>query len=121
MTPLPIRWVLVRDPSGELEPRASFTTDPTQPAVEIVEAFVLRWTIEVTFEESRAHLGMETQRQGSDVAIERETPGLFGLSSRVVLMANALHPDGKVSIQQTAWDEKKEATCSDVLATVRRH
>jgi DDE superfamily endonuclease len=121
LKPLPIRWVLVRDPSGELEPRAYFTTDPTQTVVEIVEAFILRWTIEVMFEESRAHLGIETQRQWSDLAIERETPCLFGLYSLVVLMANALHPDGKVPIQQTAWYEKKEATFSDVLATVRRH
>jgi hypothetical protein len=121
LKPLPIRWVLVRDPSGELEPRAYFTTDPAQTAVEIVEAFILRWTIEVMFEESRAHLGIETQRQWSDLAIERETPCLFGLYSLVVLMANALHPDGKVPIQQTAWYEKKEATFSDVLATVRRH
>ncbi|MGE3438873.1 MAG: transposase [Blastocatellales bacterium] len=57
---LPIRWVLVRDPSGELDPKAYFTTDPRQTAVEVLEAFVLRWTIEVTFEESRAHLGVET-------------------------------------------------------------
>jgi len=121
LKPLPIRWVLVRDPSGELDPKAYFTTDPRQTAVEVVEAFVLRWTIEVTFEESRAHIGIESQRQWSDLAIERETPCLFGLYSLVVLMAKALHPDGKVPIQRTAWYEKKEATFSDVLATVRRH
>lgn len=78
LKPLPIRWVLVRDPSGELDPKAYFTTDPGQTAVEVVEAFVLRWTIEVTFEESRAHIGIETQRQWSDLAIERTTPCLFG-------------------------------------------
>ncbi|MCI0353165.1 MAG: transposase [Acidobacteriales bacterium] len=121
LKPLPIRWVLVRDPSGELDPKAYFTTDPIQTAVEVVETFVLRWTIEVTFEESRAHIGIETQRQWSDLAIERTTPCLFGLYSLVALLANALHPDGKVPIQQTAWYEKKEATFSDVLATVRRH
>ncbi len=118
---LPIRWVLVRDPSGALDPKAYFTTDPTQAEVEVVEAFVLRWTTEVTFEESRAHLGIETQRQWSDLAIERTTPCLFGLYSLVFLLAHALHPDGKVPIQQTAWYEKEEATFSDVLATVRRH
>jgi len=60
LKPLPIRWVLVRDPSGELDPKAYFTTDPRQTGAEVVEAFVLRWTIEVTFEESRAHIGIET-------------------------------------------------------------
>ena len=121
MKALPIRWVLVRDPFGELEPKAYFTTDPGQLAVAVIEAFVLRWTTEVLFEESRAHLGIETQRQWSDLAIDRTTPCLFGLYSLVFLLANALHPDGNIPIQQTAWYEKKEATFSDVLATVRRH
>ena len=121
LKPLPIRWVLVRDPVGELDPKAYFTTDPAQAAASVIEAFVLRWTIEVMFEESRAHLGIETQRQWSDLAIERTPPCLFGLSSLVALLTHALHPDGNVPIRQTAWYEKKEATFSDMLATVRHH
>lgn len=121
LKPLPIRWVLVRDPLGELDPRAYFTTLPTQAAASVVAAFVLRWTIEVMFEESRAHLGIETQRQWSDLAIERTTPCLFGLYSLVALLTHALHADGKVPLRQTAWYEKKEATFSDTLATVRQH
>jgi hypothetical protein len=77
--PLPIRWVLTRDPEGKGEAKAYFSTDQAQCAAEIVEDFVKRWPIEVTFEESRAHLGVETQRQWSDLAIERSTPCLFGL------------------------------------------
>jgi hypothetical protein len=118
---LPVRWVLVRDPSGELDPKAYFTTTPEQSALSVVEAFVMRWTIEVTFEESRAHLGIETQRQWSDLAIERTTPCLFGLYSLVFLLTNALHPDGKIPTWETAWYEKEQATFSDLLATVRRH
>ena len=121
LPPLPIRWTLVRDPAGVLDPRAYFTTDPQQAARAVVEAFVWRWTIEVMFEESRAHLGIETQRQWSDLAIERTTPCLLGLASLVALLAHALHPDGKVPVQQTAWYEKEAATFADVLATVRRH
>src|SRR3989441_13316590 len=78
-------------------------------------------TIEVTYEESRAHLGVETQRQWADLAIERSTPCLLGLYSLVVLLGHALHPDGTVPVQQTAWYPKTQATFSDVLATVRRH
>lgn len=121
LKPLAIGWVLVRDPLGELEVRAYFSTEPTQAAPAVVEAFVQRWNIEVTFEESRAHLGIETQRQWSDLAIERSTPCLFGLYSVVALLTNALHPDGQVPIQCTAWYEKPEATFADMLATVRRH
>jgi hypothetical protein len=118
--PLPLRWVLTRDPEGKRDPKAYFSTDQTQSAMEIVEDFVKRWPIEVTFEESRAHLGVETQRQWSDAAIERSTPCLLGLYSVVVLLGQALHPDGAIPVQQAAWYPKRQATFSDVLATVRR-
>ncbi|HYU76143.1 MAG TPA: transposase [Ktedonobacteraceae bacterium] len=119
--PLPIRWILTRDPEGKREPKAYFSTDQAQSATEIVEDFVKRWPIEVTYEESRAHLGVETQRQWSDLAIERSTPCLFGLYSLVVLLGYALHPDGVIPVQQAAWYPKAQATFSDVLATVRQH
>jgi hypothetical protein len=44
--------------------------------------------MEVTFEEARAHLWIETQRQWSDLAIARTKPVLFGLFT---------HPDGRSS------------------------
>ncbi len=47
-----------------------------------------RWSLEVTFEEGRAHLGIETQRQWSDLAIERTTPLLFGM--RCILIGKFL-------------------------------
>jgi hypothetical protein len=71
-----------------------------------------RWSLEVTFEEGRAHLGIETQRQWSDRAIERSTPLLFG---------QALHPDGHIPVAQTAWYRKHTATFRDVLALVRQY
>jgi hypothetical protein len=117
---LPVRWVLTRDPDGKLEPKAYFCTDQSQSPVEVLGSFIKRWTIEVTFEESRAHLGVETQRQWSDLAIERSTPCLLGMFSLVALFGKALHPDGKVPVQRTAWYHKTEATFSDLLAEVRR-
>ena len=119
--PLPIRWVLTRDPAGKRPPKAIFSTDPTQTAEQIVKDFIKRWSLEVTFEESRAHLGIETQRQWSDLAIERSTPLLFGLYSLVTLCGQQLHPDGQVPIAQAAWYRKHTATFRDVLALVRRH
>jgi hypothetical protein len=118
--PLPIRWVLVRDPAGKLLTRAYFSTDLEQPAPTIITDVVKRWSIEVTFEESRAHLGVETQRQWNDLAIERTTPALFGLFSLVVLLGQALYPHGQLPIPQSAWYHKTEASFSDVLALVRR-
>ena len=74
----------------------------------------------MSFEESRAHLGIETQRQWSDLAIERSTPALLGLYSMIALFGQALHPDGKIPVQQAAWYAKQQATFSDVLMEVRR-
>lgn len=119
--PLPIRWVLTRDPLGKRPPKAIFSTDPTQAAEQIIRDFMKRWSLEVTFEEGRAHLGIETQRQWSDLAIERSTPLLFGLYSLVTLFGQALHPDGQIPVAHAAWYRKHTATFRDVLALVRRH
>ena len=120
-TPLPVRWVLTRDPQGEREARASFSTDQMQSGLSIVTDCMKRWSAEVTFEESRAHLGIETQRQWSDLAIERTTPCLFGLYSLVTLLGLHVYPDGNIPLQQTAWYRKPQATFSDVLFAVRQH
>jgi hypothetical protein len=82
---------------------------------------ISRWSLEVTFEEGRAHLGIETQRQWSDLVIERSTPLLFGLYSLVTLFGRALHPDGHIPVAQAAWYCKHTATFHDVLALVRQH
>ncbi len=119
-TPLPIRWVLVRDPQGDRPTRAFFSTDPCQVAPTIISDFVKRWPLEVTFEEGRAQLGIETQRQWSDLAIERTTPALFALFTLIVLMVHALYPNGLLPLPQSAWYPKTHATFHDLLALVRR-
>jgi len=119
--PVALRWVLIVDPHGDTAPMAVFSTDVDQPVAMIIAALVRRWTIEVTFEETRRHLGVETQRQWSDRAIARTTPALFALFSLVCLMAHRLVAIGQVlPIRATAWYRKSEATFSDVLAMVSR-
>lgn len=117
---VPIRWVLVRDVLGEDEPCAFLSTELAHQPVQILTWFVQRWRMEVTFEESRAHLGIETQRQWSDLAIARSTPILFGLFSLVTLMANALIKDQAKVVRTAAWYAKEQPTFSDALALVRR-
>lgn len=118
--PLPLRWVLTRDPSGQHEPKAYRCTDLAQEPQRIISDYIKRWPLEVTIEESRAHLGIETQRQWSDKAIERSTPALLSMYSLVALFAQALHPDGKIPLAGAAWYSKHQATFSDVLMAVRR-
>ena len=87
----------------------------------IIECFVLRWNIEVTFEETRAHLGVETQRQWSDRSIARTTPLLMGLFSLITLMALKLRAMYQLAPLSASWYQKNgEVTFSDVIAFVRR-
>jgi hypothetical protein len=117
---VPLRWVLIRDGEGTFEPQALLSTDLSLSAQQIVEWFVLRWQLEVTFEEARAHLGVETQRQWSDLAIVRTTPALLALFSLVTLFAHQLLQQQKMPVRQAAWYPKEVATFSDTLAFVRQ-
>ena len=117
---VPIRWVIVRDPLKKFETQAIFSTRTTAAPKQIVEWFIKRWQVEVTFEESRRHLGLETQRQWSAKAIGRETPCLFGLFSLITMVANELAKDGKLRIRSAAWYHKEAATFSDAIGCVRQ-
>jgi hypothetical protein len=117
----PIRYVISRDPEGKLLDAVFACTDLKASAEQIIHWFVLRWGLEVTFEEARAHLGMETQRQWSDLAIARTTPLLLGMFSLVTMLAAKLQPEGKIPVLTTAWYQKTEATFSDCLALARSH
>ena len=118
--PVPIRWVLIRDPQGEYETIALLSTSLELAALQIVNWFVQRWQVEVTFEEVRAHLGVETQRQWSDKAIERTTPILLGLFSWITLAAHLLVERAQLSVRQAAWYVKERPTFSDALSAVRQ-
>lgn len=121
LPPVDIRYVLVADPEGKLRMEAFFCTDLQATPEQILQWVVMRWSVEVTFEEGRAHLGLETQRQWSDRAIARTTPVLLGLFSLVTVLALRLSHDGQIPVPVTAWYHKAEPTFSDCLALVRRH
>src|SRR5262249_54298517 len=46
--PLPIRWVLTRDPSGKHPVKVFCSTDQMQTAEEIIADFQKRWCLETT-------------------------------------------------------------------------
>ena len=117
---VPIRWVLIRDPAGQFDPQALLCTDPAQDPVQVLCWFAQRWQVEVTFREVRDHLGVETQRQWSDLAIARTTPCLLGLFSLVTLLGKQLTPHARRATSTSAWYRKQHPTFSDTLAAVRR-
>ncbi len=120
-TPVAIRWVLIRDPHERCKTQALLSTNLEYTPEQIVTWFVRRWTMEVTFEEARAHLGMETQRQWNDRAIARSTPALLRLFSIITMTAHLLIEKGANQVRSTAWYAKSSPTFSDAIAWVRRH
>ena len=117
---LPIRWVIVRDPKNIFKTQALLCTDVNVSAEQIIEWFVPRWQVEVTFHEVRTHLGVETQRQWADLSILRITPALLGSFSIVTLLANLHAHKQKLPVQQAAWYIKKLPTFSDALRIVKQ-
>ncbi|HEV8043685.1 MAG TPA: transposase [Rubrobacter sp.] len=122
LPPVPLRWVLVRDPRGTFATQALLCTDLTADPERILSWFVLRWKLEVTFQEVRRHLGVETQRQWSELAIRRTTPALLGLFSLVTLFAHRRTERRSADhfVRRAAWYRKAHPTFSDALALVRR-
>jgi DDE superfamily endonuclease len=120
LPPVPIRWVLIRDPAGKFAPQALLSTKLDLAPVQILTWFVHRWQLETTCEEARAHLGLETPRQWNDRSVSRTTPAGFGLYSIVTLAAAHLIGDQPAPVRTTAWYPKQQATFPDAIAFVRR-
>lgn len=118
---VPIRYLLIRDLAGKFVPQALLSTDPALSPEQMLTYFMRRWQMETTFQQVRAHLGIETQRQWSDKAIARTTPALMGLFSLVTLLANALTLREGVSVRTSTWYVKSLPTFADALALVRSH
>jgi hypothetical protein len=118
---VPVRWVLVRDPEGKFKTQALLCTDLDADPEKILSWFVLRWQMEVTFQEVRRHLGFETQRQWSDLAIRRTTPALLALFSLVALFADRrMRQAAGTFRRQAGWYHKAHPTFAEALALVRK-
>jgi hypothetical protein len=117
---VPVRWVLIRDPEGRFKPQALLCTDLDADPEQIVRWFVMRWQLEVTFQEARRHLGFETQRQWTQLAIRRTTPALLGLFSVGSLFAHGQMVRAAGALKQAAWYHKRDPTFADALALVRK-
>jgi hypothetical protein len=115
---VPIRWVFVRDRQGTRRDEYFFTTDSGLGPEAVVGHYAGRWNIETTFEELRAHLGLETTRGWCRRTVLRAAPCLFGLYTVVALLYRAL-PEAERGGAVT-WPGKESTTFSDALAAVRR-
>ncbi|MBF0351763.1 MAG: hypothetical protein HQM11_12090 [SAR324 cluster bacterium] len=105
---------------GKEKSPSFFSNNVELEALDILQRYMTRWNVEVTFEEARAHLGVETQRQWSDLAIVRTTPCLFGLFSLICCATIEFYRKGELTPKGSAWYKKTEITFSDLIAVMRR-
>ena len=115
---VPLRWVFVRDQSGTHRDEYFFTTDLTLTPEAVIGHYTGRWNIETTFEELRAHLGLETTRGWCPRTVLRAAPCLFGLYAAVALLYHALPPAKRSGA--VVWPGKEGTTFSDALTAIRR-
>ena len=114
-----ILWVFVHDLSGTHRDEYFFTTEVKMPLRQLIETYTGRWSIETTFQEMRAYLGLETTRGRKEATVLREAPCLFGLFS-VVVVLYALLPARSTCTARVLWPGKSEVTFSDAITAVRR-
>ena len=115
----PVRWVVVRDPDGRRRDECFFTTDMMLSPKEIVETYINRWSIEVTFEETKGHLGIETLRNRSETAILRSVPMLLSLYSLIVVWYASCVSEHDRRVGDAPWYKKTAVTFSDMLEAAR--
>jgi hypothetical protein len=115
-----LRWVHVHDVSGTHRDEYVFSTDPALTAKQIVGLFTGRWDIEVTFQESRSHLGLATPRNWSRASVLRTAPCLLGCFSLVALIFARLNSDRTPPVRAWPWHARQQVTFSDAIAAVRR-
>lgn len=116
-----VRWVYVQDPSGRTRDECFFSTDITMDPRAIVELYVARWPLETTFEETRAHLGLETSRNWCRSSVERTVPCLLGLFSLIAVWYFRYHNGNPPPPAQDPWYEKPHPTFSDAIVALRQH
>jgi hypothetical protein len=119
--PVPTRRVLIRDLAQSFGPQVLLSTNLGHRPEQMLTWFIRRWTMEVTLEAARAHLGIETQRQWHAQAITRIPPALLSLYSIVTLTAPQLLQKGALILRTTAWYAKVHSTFCDAIALVRQH
>jgi len=91
---VPVRWVFVQDAQGTHRDEYFYSTDPSMAPDRIVSLYTGRWSIEVTFQEVRVHLGLFHAAELSAKSVLRTAPCLLGLFSVVSLIFHR-HTRGK--------------------------
>jgi hypothetical protein len=117
-----MRLVVVRGYPGHERDDVFVSTDPKMTPVQIIEAFARRWSLAVTFHDSKGKLGLEDPQNRTEHAVERTAPmALLAYSLVVLWYAQTGHSTRAARLPSMPWYANKTAvTFSDMLATLRR-
>lgn len=81
----PIRIVVVRDPEGKMKDAYLFTTDVTAALDWVIATYAKRWSIEVTFKNSKQVLNIEGPHHWCQASIEKLAPWVWQMQSVLLL------------------------------------
>jgi hypothetical protein len=118
----PVRYVVVRDPSGRRKDAAFCCTDLAASAAFLLETYAKRWTLEVTFFLLKGLLGFDEPQNQTALAVRRTAPFAGLVLALVVLWYAAELQAGRAAAwAPRPWYRRKAApSFGDVLATLRQ-
>jgi len=117
-----VRLVVVRDFPGHDHDDVFVSTDPRMAPRDVIETYCRRWSLEVTFHETKGKLGFEDPQNRTEHAVERTAPMALLAYSLVVLWYAQTGCRTRFAKSATMpwYTQKPAVTFSDMLATIRR-
>ena len=115
-----LKIILVRDMAGKRPDQMFYCTRLDWDARQILSCYARRWSIEVTFHDTKQYLGFEDPANRKEKAVRRTAPMAMILYSLIVAW---FHRDGHrhVKFPDRPWyRHKQEPSFADMLTTLRR-
>ena len=118
---VPIRLVVVRDPSGKQEDDFFFCTDASVPDEQIVQRYYDRWGVEECILESKQQMGFETTRGWCSKTVNHQAPLAMVLVTLVkAWYARCAADEPSLLPECTPWNpSKSRPSFLDMLASLR--
>jgi len=116
----PVRLVIVRDPNGIEPDDFFFSTDPAAIGAEIASRYAGRWSIEVTFRDTKQDLGGENPQSWKRQGPERAACLALWLHGLTWCWYLGQHPRGDTWIPRPWYPRKASPSFLDALAALRR-
>jgi hypothetical protein len=117
-----VRVVVVRDPRGRRKDECFYSTDAALTPEQVLEAYALRWSLEVAFRDGKQDLGFERPQSRTRKAVERTAPFAFFVYGLTVLWyAREGHRCAATYASEAPWyRHKRTPSFADMLHALRR-